>query len=153
MHTTIKPAEGCNSRRAPPYLLKSFMTERLTETGNALLPERIRTQDELDLLLSRPTDRLVRSIREFSSPLVILGAGGKLGPTLAVMAKRAAEQVGYDLEVIAVSRFNNSTSIPDWLHARGVTTLSCDLLQAEPVRRLPDSKNVIHLVGQKFRHR
>jgi nucleoside-diphosphate-sugar epimerase len=134
----------------PSYVLISLMNEQMAKRKSGSLPDHIRNEDELDLLLSRPTDQLVRSIREFSSPLVVLGAGGKLGPTLAVMAKRAAEQAGCNLEVIAVSRFNSTAFARDWLQQRGVTTLSCDLLQPEGVRRLPDSENVIHLVGQKF---
>ena len=113
-------------------------------------PNYIRTQDELNLMLSRPSAKLVQSIREFSSPLVIVGAGGKLGPTMSVMAKRAAEEAGCNLEVIAVSRFNTTAPARAWLEQRGVTTISCDLLRPEAVQRLPDSGNVIHLAGQKF---
>ena len=126
------------------------MNERFAETESASLPDHIGTEEELDRLLSRPTAKLVRTIREFSSPLIILGAGGKLGPTLAVMAKRAAEQAGYNLEVIAVSRFSTTASAREWLQRGGVNTHSCDLLQPEALRGLPDSENVIHLVGQKF---
>jgi len=110
----------------------------------------IKTQDELDLLLSRPGAQLLESIRNFKSPLVIVGAGGKIGPTLAVMARRAADAAGYALEVIAVSRFNTTASARAWLEQRGVTTLSCDLLRADSIGQLPDSENVIYLAGQKF---
>jgi len=110
----------------------------------------IKTQDELDLLLSRPGAQLLESIRNFKSPLVIVGAGGKIGPTLAVMARRAADAAGYALEVIAVSRFNTTASARAWLEQRGVTTLSCDLLRADSIGQLPDSQNVIYLAGQKF---
>jgi dTDP-4-dehydrorhamnose reductase len=114
------------------------------------LPDSIKTQDELDLLLSRPSDRLVESIRKFSSPLVIVGAGGKLGPTLALMARRAADAAGFNLDVIAVSRFNATAPARAWLEQRGITTLSCDLLRADSIQQLPDSENVIYLAGQKF---
>jgi nucleoside-diphosphate-sugar epimerase len=126
------------------------MSEPLAKTECAPLPDYIKTQDELDLLLSRPSAQLLRSIRKFSSPLVILGAGGKLGPTLAVMARRAADAAGCALEVIAVSRFNATAPARAWLEQRGVTTLSCDLLRADSIGQLPDSENVIHLAGQKF---
>jgi len=116
----------------------------------ASLPDFIKTQDELDLFLSRPSAALLESIRTFRSPLVIVGAGGKIGPTLAVMAKRAADAAGCGLEVIAVSRFHTTASARDWLQQRGVTTLSCDLLRADSIGQLPDSENVIYLAGQKF---
>jgi dTDP-4-dehydrorhamnose reductase len=104
----------------------------------------------LDLLLSRPSRQLIESIRDVASPLVIFGAGGKMGPTLALMARRAADAGGCDLEIIAVSRFNATAAAREWLEERNVTTLSCDLLQAKSVEQLPDSKNVIYLAGQKF---
>jgi len=116
----------------------------------ASFPDSIKTQDELDLLLSRPSPQLLESIRKFRSPLVIVGAGGKLGPTLAVMARRAADAAGCALEVIAVSRFNTTAAARVWLEQRGVTTLSCDLLRADSILQLPDSENVIYLAGQKF---
>jgi nucleoside-diphosphate-sugar epimerase len=114
------------------------------------LPDYIQTSEELDFFLSRPTARLRQSIGKFSSPLVIVGAGGKLGPTLAVMARRAADEAGCALRVMAVSRFANSAPARAWLEQRGVSTISCDLLRPDAVRQLPDSENVIHLVGQKF---
>ncbi len=113
-------------------------------------PDFIKNQDELDLLLSQPSAQLVESIREFRSPLVIIGAGGKIGPTLAFMARRAADAAGCALEVIAVSRFNATAPARAWLEQRGVTTLGCDLLRADSIRELPDSENVIYLAGQKF---
>ena len=92
---------------------------------------------------------LVEFIRSLASPLVILGAGGKMGPTLAVLARRAAELADYPLEVIGVSRFTNASS-KQWLEARGVKTWPADLLNRDEVLALPDSANVIHLVGLKF---
>ena len=62
------------------------------------------TETELDQLLSKPSPELVRAIRTFQSPLVVVGAGGKMGPTLSIMAKRAADEADHALEVIAASR-------------------------------------------------
>jgi nucleoside-diphosphate-sugar epimerase len=107
------------------------------------------SEEQLDERLSRPTPALELAIRELRSPLVILGAGGKMGPTLAVMAGRAAQQAGHPLEVIAVSRFSNERT-RDWLESHGVKTLSCDLLERPAVQKLPDSSNVLFLVGLKF---
>jgi hypothetical protein len=116
----------------------------------ASLPDSIQTEEELDLLLSQPSAQLVENIRDVNSPLVIIGAGGKLGPTLALMARRAADAAGCGLEIIAVSRFNATAPARAWLEQRGIRTLSCDLLRADSTRQLPDSNNVIYLAGQKF---
>ncbi len=113
------------------------------------LPELIETEEALDDLLTRPRAELVDFIRTVSSPLVVLGAGGKMGPTLAVLARRAAEAAGKQLEVIAVSRFSDERA-RQWLETRGVRTISCDLLERDALRQLPDAENVVYLVGFKF---
>jgi dTDP-4-dehydrorhamnose reductase len=107
------------------------------------------TEDDLDELLTRPRPVLVEFVRSLSSPLVVLGAGGKMGPTLTVLAKRAAEAAGHPLEVVAVSRFSDETARA-WLEGRGVRTLSADLLDRAALARLPDAEQVISLVGLKF---
>ncbi len=112
-------------------------------------PERISTEEELDELLTRPSPVLIDAVRGLSSPLLVLGAGGKMGPTLAVMAKRAALAGDGDLEVIAVSRFSD-TGVRDWLQSQGVQTLSCDLLDRQAIARLPQTTNIIYMVGAKF---
>ena len=115
----------------------------------AALPEKIETEEMLDEVLTQPQSALVEFIRTLASPLVILGAGGKMGPSLAVLARRAAGQAGVPLQVIAVSRFIDP-AIRRWLDARGVRTLPCDLMDRSALDRLPDSANVIYLVGVKF---
>ena len=113
------------------------------------LPESIQTEPELDEILTVPSAALIKFIKDVSSPLVILGAGGKMGPTLAVLACRAAEAAGHPLDIVAVSRFSNVSS-RQWLETRGVKTVSCDLLDAEALTALPDADNIIYLVGLKF---
>lgn len=114
-----------------------------------VLPACVETEEQLDDLLTRPSPALMDFIRNVASPLIILGAGGKMGPTLAVLARRAADAAGHPLEVIAVSRFGDATT-RGWLESRGVRTLSCDLLEAGDVRHLPETSNLIYLVGLKF---
>jgi nucleoside-diphosphate-sugar epimerase len=80
---------------------------------------------------------------------LVLGAGGKMGPTLAVMAKRAAIQAGHPLEVFAVSRFSDAQARVS-LERAGIRTLSCDLLERDALREVPESSNIIYLVGLKF---
>ena len=99
--------------------------------------------------MTQPAPPLIEFIRTVSSPLLVLGAGGKMGPTMAVLARRAADAAGHKLEVVAVSRFSDAGS-RRWLEERGVRTASCDLLDGQGVSQLPDAENVIYLVGLKF---
>ena len=116
---------------------------------DAGVPELIHSESELEEVLTRPSPGLVEFIRTLSGRLLILGAGGKMGPTLAVLARRAADAGERRLSVMAVSRFSEPET-RQWLAARGVETLSCDLLDGGAVRQLPDAENVIYLVGMKF---
>ena len=113
------------------------------------LPELIETEEQLDEILTRPSPALVDFVRALPGPLVVLGAGGKMGPSLAVLARRAATAAGSSLEVIAVSRFSDGRA-RTWLEARGVKTISCDLLDEAALARLPDAPHVVYLVGVKF---
>lgn len=112
-------------------------------------PERIESEAILEEVLTRPSTKLIDFIRSLQSPLVIVGAGGKMGPTLAVLARRAADAAGHRLEIVAASRFGDPTG-REWLEQRGVRTVSMDLLDPSAPERLPDSSNVICLVGLKF---
>jgi len=101
---------------------------------------------ELDEWLSRPTEGVVETLASLEGDLIILGAGGKMGPTLARMARRALPE-GRD--VIAVSRFS-SRDAADELESHGVKVVRCDLLNRTAVAELPDARNVIFMAGQKF---
>ena len=113
------------------------------------LPELIDTEAQLDELLTTPRAALSDFIKSVPGPLLVLGAGGKMGPTLAVLARRAAEHAGHKLDVVAVSRFSDAQSRA-WLEARGVQTHPCDLLDASAVAKLPNSPSILYLVGLKF---
>lgn len=107
------------------------------------------TEAELDELLSTPRAETVEALRHCPGDVVILGAGGKMGPTVARMAARAANQVGDGRRVFAVSRFG-TPEVARALGAAGVETIACDLLDRDAVARLPDAPNVIFMAGQKF---
>jgi nucleoside-diphosphate-sugar epimerase len=109
------------------------------------------TEDALDEALSLPRAETVAALRRCPGDIVVLGAGGKMGPTLARMAARAAEQADGSprRRVIAVSRFG-SPDVRDSLARHGVETISADLLDAAAVARLPDAGNVVYMAGQKF---
>ena len=114
-----------------------------------MLPETIRNEDELIEVMTRPRPVLVEFMRTLSSPLVVLGAGGKMGPTLALLARRAADAAGHPLEVVAVSRYSDPHARA-FLEAHGVRTLSADLMDRAAFVGLPDTDNLIYLVGLKF---
>jgi hypothetical protein len=113
------------------------------------LPDLIETEEALEEVMTRPSAALVEFIRTLRGPLVVLGAGGKMGPTLAVRARRAADAAKCKLDIIAVSRFSDKKA-RERLEAQGVRTLNADLLHREDVASLPDAENVIYLVGLKF---
>ncbi|MBP9901987.1 MAG: NAD(P)-dependent oxidoreductase [Verrucomicrobia subdivision 3 bacterium] len=146
----VQPQNGC-ARNHDGVFLEAVqqLVPTTVATASAELPATIRNESELEEILTRPSAALIEAIKTISSPLLVLGAGGKMGPTLAVLARRAAEAAGHPLEVVAVSRFGNASS-RQWLEARGVQTASCDLLDANAIIRLPDAANIIYLVGLKF---
>ena len=106
---------------------------------------------ESDLLdhLTQPSEALVEFMATLDGPLVVLGAGGKMGPTLCVRAQRAVKAASSSTQVIAISRFSDKKQ-QAWLKSEGVKTIPCDLMDREAVRKLPEAWHVIYLVGMKF---
>jgi nucleoside-diphosphate-sugar epimerase len=105
--------------------------------------------DELELLLSAPHESAVRALALLHGDILVLGAGGKMGPTLARMAKSASDLAATPRRVIAVSRFA-SPQLPARLQSWGIETISCDLLDPASLANLPDAPNVIYMAGMKF---
>ncbi|MSR31993.1 MAG: NAD(P)-dependent oxidoreductase [Gemmataceae bacterium] len=99
--------------------------------------------------LTAPRAILVEELSQLRGRLLFLGVGGKMGPTLAVLATRALRQAGSNLQILGISRFSNPAS-RDWLETHGVETLSADLLDPRAVASLPDAGWVISLAGRKF---
>lgn len=110
-----------------------------------------RDEAELDARLAEPRDGTVAALRACPGDLVVLGAGGKMGPTLARMALAAARRAddGRPRRVLAVSRFSSPSAEAD-LRTAGVDTIRADLLDPDAVAALPDAPNVIFMAGQKF---
>src|SRR5437773_5563734 len=104
---------------------------------------------ELEEQLSAPSPDVVATMQRLDGDLVILGVAGKMGPTLARMAKRASEAAGVKRRVIGVSRFS-SPVLENQLQSRGVETVRCDLLDAASLAKLPDAANVVFMAGMKF---
>lgn len=109
----------------------------------------MKSVEELDQLLSTPSDNLVNDIAALDGDILILGAGGKMGVSLAELAKNAVDQSPISKEIICVSRFSNKEN-KEQLESQGIKTISADLMNEEVLKDLPDVKNVIYMVGQKF---
>lgn len=109
------------------------------------LPARFDNDDELDEFMSRPSPELVADLEAIDGDIIVIGVAGKMGPTLARMAKRA----GPDRRVIGVARFSDH-AVRAYLEAHGVETIQADLLDRAKVTDLPRAKNVVFMAGRKF---
>jgi nucleoside-diphosphate-sugar epimerase len=113
------------------------------------LPAAVESEEQLEELLSRPSPADVAFAAGLSGDLVVLGAGGKMGPSLARRARRALAAAGSERRVAAVSRFS-SPEIARTLEGEGIDAITCDLLDPVQVQRLPYFENVLFLAGMKF---
>ncbi len=111
--------------------------------------DRAESVEELERRLSEPGEADRAFIRELQGDILVLGAGGKMGPSLAKLAKRAADQAGIAKRVLAVSRFASDATRRD-LEAAGVEVVALDLLNPDDAKRLPECRNVLYLAGRKF---
>jgi nucleoside-diphosphate-sugar epimerase len=109
------------------------------------LPETIPDIATLDDLLCRPSQELIDDLAKIDGDLMILGVAGKMGPTLAGLAKAALP----GRRVIGVARFSEAGT-QTWLEARGVETIACDLLDETAIKALPNVKNIVFMAGRKF---
>ena len=109
------------------------------------LPDTISDIAELDDLLCRPSQALIDDLGQVDGDIMILGVAGKMGPTLAGLAKAALP----GRRVIGVARFSDP-SVKAWLEARGVETLNCDLLDEAAIKALPKLPNIVFMAGRKF---
>lgn len=107
------------------------------------------TEEKLNELLVTPSDKLVSDIAKIKGDIMVLGAGGKMGPTLCLLAKNAIKKAGIEKRVIAVSRFSDPIAL-ELLHSNGIETISADLLDHESLEALPEVENVIFMAGRKF---
>ncbi|MBL4886339.1 MAG: NAD(P)-dependent oxidoreductase [Planctomycetaceae bacterium] len=111
--------------------------------------ETIQNVDQLDDLLSQPPEYLIDAMSRIQGDLVILGVGGKMGPTLARMARIASEKAGVSRRITGVSRFSD-TNLREKLHVWGIETIAADLLDENVYTDLPDADNVMIMTGVKF---
>jgi nucleoside-diphosphate-sugar epimerase len=112
---------------------------------DAPLPSRFDGPDDLDDFLTRPSKALAADLAAIDGEIMVLGVGGKMGPTLARLARNAAP----DKRVIGVARFSEP-HLRERLNTAGVETIACDLLDRAAVQKLPEVRNVIFMAGRKF---
>jgi nucleoside-diphosphate-sugar epimerase len=109
----------------------------------------VKTIAELEEQLSRPTKRLIADMKKIKGDIMILGLGGKMGPTLAKLAKNAIDAVGISKKVMGASRFSDEDLFQE-LTDFGIECIKCDLLEDKSLMQLPDVENIIYMAGNKF---
>src|SRR5262245_6350808 len=109
------------------------------------LPDRFRDVAHLEEVMTTPSAALTAELAALEGDLIILGVGGKIGPTLARLAKRAAP----GKRVIGVARFSEE-GLRENLTAHGIECIAADLLDRRQIDALPKSPNVVFMAGRKF---
>ena len=117
----------------------------MTAVAPTDLPASIRDVDALEELMTRPSPALQADLARAPGDIMVLGVGGKMGPTLARLAKRADP----GRRVIGVARFTEP-GLQEALERDGIETIGCDLLDRAAVERLPRTDNVVFMAGRKF---
>jgi dTDP-4-dehydrorhamnose reductase len=119
------------------------------ESTRMNLPTHVADEAALEDLLAEPSEADLACVRRLDGEVLILGAGGKMGPSLARRVQRAVRRTGRPIQVTAVSRFS-SAHARESLERDGIRTIACDLLDRESLRVLPLAANVLFLAGRKF---
>ena len=107
------------------------------------------TLEDLDKRMYQLNDDFVDDVRAINGDFLILGAGGKMGPSLSKLTKLAVDAAALKKKVIAVSRFSNKAAEAE-MHDQGVETISMDLMDDNALQKLPEVENVIYMAGTKF---
>jgi dTDP-4-dehydrorhamnose reductase len=110
---------------------------------------KIENEAQLEERMSRPSQADIEATRAIEGDVLILGVGGKMGPTLAQLLRRSVDAAGKKASVIGVARFTDK-NMPDALRAHGIEPVACDLLEPEQLAKLPDAENVIFMAARKF---
>lgn len=112
-------------------------------------PDHFEDEEALEEALSRPTPELIQFMAGLEGDLIFLGISGKMGISMAHMARRACQEAGVEKRIVGVSRFSVSEN-RSYLESLGIETLAGDLLDRSFLNSLPDCKNVVYLAGTKF---
>ncbi len=111
----------------------------------ASLPERFESVEQLEEFMTRPSPALTAALGSLEGGIIVLGVGGKMGPTLARLAKRAAPKK----RIVGVARFSEP-GLRESLEAAGVECIAADLLDRAQVEKLPKLDNLVYMAGRKF---
>ncbi|MCC3374787.1 NAD(P)-dependent oxidoreductase [Cohnella sp. REN36] len=109
----------------------------------------MRTIEQLDRKLAEPSAALIQDVKSIEGDIVLLGVGGKMGPSLASLLMNAIRAAGIEKRVYGISRFSEH-GLQERLEAEGIRTIACDLLDDAKLQALPDAQNVIYMAGNKF---
>src|SRR5262245_10243076 len=123
----------------------SRLRKRLMPSSSYDLPDRFRDVGHLEEVMTAPPAALVAELGQLAGDLIILGVGGKIGPTLTRLAKRAAP----DKRVVGVARFSEG-GLREQLAAHDIECIAADLLDRRQVEALPKLANVVFMAGRKF---
>jgi hypothetical protein len=113
------------------------------------LPDTIRDERHLEELLAEPTPAAVGAMSRLDGDVLVLGAGGKMGPSMLRMLRRASQAAGVERRIFAVSRFSDA-ALADQLESEGFEVIRGDLLDEAFVESLPDAAHVLGMTGRKF---
>lgn len=109
----------------------------------------IKNVDQLEEVMTTPSPALIETLVQTPGDILILGVSGKMGPTLARLARRAISQAGAKKRVIGVARFSKAAAREE-LHKSSIETIACDLLNPRDIQQLPEVENVMYMIGMKF---
>ncbi|MEK3752657.1 NAD-dependent epimerase/dehydratase family protein [Paenibacillus sp. FSL E2-8871] len=109
----------------------------------------MRTVQELEERLASPSAALIEELSQLDGDIMLLGVGGKMGPSLARLAVNAIRQAGLNKKVIGVSRFSNK-ELRRELEEAGVEIISADLSDDKALQSLPEIQNILYMAGNKF---
>jgi len=107
------------------------------------------TEEKLNQLLTTPSQALIEDMKKIKGDIMILGAGGKMGPTLCVLAKNACKAAGIEKKIYGVCRGSDKLAA-EFMTANGVEIINIDLLDIEKLYSLPEAENIIYMAGRKF---
>src|SRR3954468_3491349 len=128
-----------------PIIISRIGEPPTGSTRMAALPDRFENAEALEEFMTAPTPALVRDLAGLGGDIMVLGVGGKMGPTLARMAKRAAP----GKRVIGVARFSEP-GLREQLQAHGIECIAADLLSRDALAQLPEVENIVYMAGRKF---
>src|ERR687896_478779 len=109
----------------------------------------MRTVSQLEDKLAEPSEALAKDVAKLDGDIMVLGVGGKVGPSLAQLARNAINQAGIDKRVIGVARFSDE-ALANELQDAGIETVAADLTDEHELQGLPEVENIIYMIGYKF---